>query len=89
MALGASAGDVQLRVVKQTLMLAGAGAMMGALVAWLGARSIAALLYEVTPGDPLTYATAIAILALVAAAAGYIPARRASRIDPAIALRQS
>ena len=87
MALGASAGDVQARIVAQTLTLASAGMVIGALVSWLLGRSLSGLLYGVTPTDPITFAGMIAVLMTVAALAGWLPARRASRIDPLIALR--
>jgi ABC-type antimicrobial peptide transport system permease subunit len=86
-ALGASAGDVQARIVAQTLTLASAGMVIGALVSWLLGRSLSGLLYGVTPTDPITFAGMIAVLTTVAALAGWLPARRASRIDPLIALR--
>ena len=53
------------------------------------ARALGGLLYGVTSGDPLTFSAVLLILAAVAALAGYIPARRASNIDPSIALRAS
>jgi ABC-type antimicrobial peptide transport system permease subunit len=87
MALGASAGDVQARIVLQTLTLALSGMALGAAASWLLGRSVSGLLYGVTPTDPVTFAAMLAVLTLVAALAGYLPARRASRIDPLLALR--
>jgi len=87
MALGASAADVQLRIVAQTLTLAAAGMAIGVAASWLLGRSLSGLLYGVTPTDPATFAIMLAILLMVAAIAGYLPARRASRIDPLAALR--
>jgi putative ABC transport system permease protein len=87
MALGASAGDVQRRIVSQTLTLAVTGMALGAVASWLVGRSLSGLLYGVTATDPVTFAAMLGVLTLVAALAGYVPARRASRIDPLVALR--
>ena len=87
MALGASAGDVQRRIVAQTLTLAIAGMAMGVGASWLLGRSMSGLLYGVTATDPVTFAAMLGVLTMVAGLAGYVPARRASRIDPLAALR--
>jgi hypothetical protein len=87
MALGASAGRLQARIVAQTLALAGIGMLLGMGASWAVARVFEGLLYGVTPGDPTTFLVMLVTLSLVAAAAGYLPARRASRIDPMAALR--
>jgi predicted permease len=87
MAIGASARDVQAHVIGQTLRLAGIGLVIGAAASLLLARGASGLLYGVTAGDPQTFAGMIAVLATVAFVAGYLPARRASRIDPTVALR--
>jgi predicted permease len=87
MALGASAGTVQAHIVLQTLTLAFAGMALGAVASWLVGRSLSGLLYGVTASDPLTFAAMLVVLTCVAALAGYLPARRASRIDPLVALR--
>jgi predicted permease len=87
MALGASARDVQARIIGQTLRLAVIGLVIGAAASSLLARSASGLLFGVTAGDPQTFAGMIGVLAIVALAAGYLPARRASRIDPMVALR--
>jgi predicted permease len=87
MALGASAAHVRRRVLTSTLRLATIGVVIGAAVSLGTARLISSLLYATSPWDATTYyATAIALLA-VALIAGYLPARRASRISPLIALR--
>jgi putative ABC transport system permease protein len=87
MALGASRGRVQRTVLWRTLRLALLGVAAGSVVAFLAARAIASLLYGTQPTDLLTYTGMIVLLLAVAAVAGYLPARRASRIDPMVALR--
>jgi ABC-type antimicrobial peptide transport system permease subunit len=89
MALGASAGDLQAGIIFETLRLAAAGMLVGATAAWLLARLLRGLLFGVTATDPVTFIGMLAVLAVVAAIAGYVPAYRASRIDPAVALRAS
>jgi predicted permease len=86
-ALGASARDVQARIIGQTLRLTMIGLMIGAGASWLLARGASGLLFGVTAGDPQTFIGMIVILTIVALAAGYLPARRASRIEPMVALR--
>jgi predicted permease len=87
MALGASARDVQARIIGQTLRLAAMGLVIGAAASWLLARGASGLLFGVTASDPQTFVAMVAVLAIVALVAGYLPARRASRIDPMVALR--
>ncbi len=87
MALGASTGEVQGRIVMQTLGLAAIGLSIGALASSGLARALSGLLFGVTYGDPFTFLAATAVLLGVAVLAGYLPARKASRIDPMIALR--
>ena len=87
MALGASRSRVQGDVIRKTLRLALLGIGVGAVASFAVARSIAALLYGTEPTDPITFAGTVLLLGVVALLAGYIPARRASRIDPMIALR--
>ncbi len=87
MALGASARDVQARIIGQTLRLAAIGLVIGAAASSLLSRGASGLLYGVTAADPQTFAGMIGVLTTVALVAGYLPARRASRIDPVIALR--
>ncbi|HUB33786.1 MAG TPA: ADOP family duplicated permease, partial [Bryobacteraceae bacterium] len=89
MALGASAVQLQADIVSHSLRLAAAGILLGAAASWLLARALAGLLYGITPGDPATFLGMALVLAAVAAIAGYLPAFRASRIDPASALRAS
>jgi predicted permease len=87
MALGASASRLQAGIIAQTLGLAAAGMVIGAIASLLLARALGGLLFGVTATDPVTFLGMPLVLALVAAMAGYLPARRASRIDPSIALR--
>lgn len=87
MALGASAGDLQRRILMQTLKLAAVGMIVGFMASWVLGRVIQGLLFEVTASDPVTFAVVLVILTAVAALAGYLPAKRASRMDPVDALR--
>jgi predicted permease len=87
MALGATPGELQMSVIGKTLRMALTGIGVGALASFLVARLIASLLFGVSPNDPPTFAATILLLGLVALVAGYVPARRASRVDPAVALR--
>jgi predicted permease len=87
MALGATTRDVQAGIVGQTLRLTVFGLVLGAGASWLLARSASGLLFGVTARDPQTFAGMAVVLTIVALVAGYLPARRASRIDPMVALR--
>jgi predicted permease len=87
MALGASAARLQAGIIAHTLGLAATGMLIGAAASRVLARALGGLLFGVTADDPLTFLGMPVMLALVAVAAGYLPARRASRIDPSIALR--
>jgi hypothetical protein len=89
MALGASASRLQAGIIGQTLALAAAGMFIGAVASLALARALSGLLFGITATDPLTFLAMPIVLALVALIAGYLPARRASRIDPSIALRAS
>jgi ABC-type antimicrobial peptide transport system permease subunit len=89
MALGASVTGVQWLVLRQGLVLTGAGVMLGVACGVALGRLIVGLLYGVSPYDPVTLTAIPALLLLVSALAIYIPARRASRVDPVIALRAS
>ena len=87
MALGASARDVQTRIIAQTLWLAAIGMVLGTIASWAMVQGAGSLLFGVTPRDPGTFLGMVAVLTVVALIAGYLPARRASRIDPMVALR--
>ena len=87
MALGARGGDVVWLVVRQALVLAAAGVSVGAAAAYGAARLMRAMLFETSPGDAATFVLMpIALLAVVVLASS-LPARRATRIDPASTLR--
>ena len=89
MALGASAADLQRRILLHTLGLALLGLALGMAASRVLTTALASLLFGVTPGDPVTFIGMGALLILAAGLAGYLPARRASRIDPMAALRAS
>jgi putative ABC transport system permease protein len=87
MALGAARNDVLRMVLRQGLTLVAIGAIIGAAGALAATRVIASELYGVTPTDPWTFSASIILMLLVGCAACWIPARRAMRVDPVIALR--
>ncbi len=86
-ALGARPSQVRRLVVVQGLGLLAGGLALGLPAAILGARLLRALLYGISPTDPATIAAVAGLLVLVAVAAAYVPARRATRVDPVVALR--
>jgi predicted permease len=86
-ALGASAGNLQARIILQTLALAAAGMAIGAVGSWVLSRWLSGMLFETTASDPVTFLGMLVVLGTVSGIAGYLPARRASRIDPSVALR--
>ena len=87
MALGATAGDIRRLVLRQGLLLTTAGLALGSGGAVAAGQLLRQQLFGVSPVDPLGLGVVAAILLMVAAAATYLPARRGTRIDPAIALR--
>jgi putative ABC transport system permease protein len=88
MALGAAASRVVAAFVLRGLALATAGVVLGLAAAWVLSRTMTNLLYGVTATDPATYAAVAGLLGVVAAAASWIPARRAARVDPITVLRE-
>ena len=87
MAMGAERKDVVRMVLGETAWLIAAGVVAGTALALGGASLARTLLFGLKPTDPATIASAIAMLAAIGSMAGVLPARRASRVDPAIALR--
>jgi predicted permease len=87
MALGAQATGVLWLVLRETLLLALGGIAIGLPAALISTRLIEGLLFELMPTDPLTITLATLVMIFIAALAGYLPARRATRVDPMIALR--
>jgi ABC-type antimicrobial peptide transport system permease subunit len=90
MALGAERSCVLTMILRHGLMLTLIGVGIGLVAAFIATRYLASLdtiLYGVTPRDPLTYAIAVAALLLVALLACLLPARRATKVDPMVALR--
>ncbi len=86
-ALGASARTILKMVLRETMFLAGVGLAVGLPVAFVASRVLGHLLFAVSPTDPATLIVVSVTLAAVAAAAGYLPARRATQVDPLTALR--
>jgi ABC-type antimicrobial peptide transport system permease subunit len=87
MALGASAGELQMRIILQTLTLAAIGMLLGVSASWVLGRTLSRFLFGVTATDPVTFLGMLIVLTTMAILGGYLPARRASRIDPMVALR--
>jgi putative ABC transport system permease protein len=87
MALGADAGGIVRLVLRDVAVVTGFGLIGGSVLAFASSRLITSLLYGLTPTDPTTAILAVTLLSGVAALAGYVPARRAARLDPMIALR--
>ncbi len=88
MALGADRSGIIRMILREAGTLLGIGLAVGMVLALAGARTTSALLYGLKPDDPLTLAASIALLAIVAIAASALPARRAAKLDPMVALRE-
>ena len=86
LALGAQPGDVLMMVLKQSALILGAGLAAGIVAAFLLARLIVTFLYGVNTNSPLAFLAMALVLAAVGVFASYIPARRAARVDPMVAL---
>ena len=87
MALGAQQMQLIWMVLADALRLVTVGVIAGLPAAWWASRLIASMLYGVSPTDPTTIAASVAMLAAAALVAAFLPARRASRVDPMVALR--
>jgi ABC-type antimicrobial peptide transport system permease subunit len=87
MALGARPADVLSMILRQAMRVTGIAILAGVASALALSRVMASLLYGVSPRDPMTFAVIVAALTMVALAASYLPARRATVVDPMIALR--
>jgi putative ABC transport system permease protein len=86
-ALGASRGSVMRMIAGRGLALTATGVTIGLGLAWISARTVQALWYGVTVGDPATFAAVVGVFGTIALAACYLPARRAARVDPMVVLR--
>jgi predicted permease len=89
MALGATRERVQMSVITKTLRMALIGVAVGTVASFAVARAISSMLFGTQPTDPATFVGMVVLLTVVAFVAGYLPARRASRIDPMVALRSN
>ena len=87
LALGATRARVRARFVRRARLFAGAGVVIGEIAAAVLMSSLASLLFGVSPWDPFTYAAAPALFVVLAGLAAYVPARRATGVDPALVLR--
>ncbi len=83
----ASGADVRRMVLGEVAWMLGVGALLGLAGAYAGARAVASLLYGLEPSDPAICAAAATVLTLVALAAAGVPTRRATRVNPVVALR--
>jgi predicted permease len=88
-ALGATGAGVVALVVRHGVRLLLVGVAVGYPAAWIASRSVSSMLFGVQPADSVTMVASIALLAAATFAASYLPARRASRVDPLVALRQN
>ena len=86
-ALGASAGRIVWLILRDVCVMAAVGLAIGIPMVWAGSSYVKAFLYGIAPGDPAAIAIAVAVLLTSGLLAGFVPARRASRVDPLLAMR--
>jgi putative ABC transport system permease protein len=87
MALGAQGGSVIGLIVSQAMLLVLSGVVAGTVIALFLSQTMSKMLFSIKPTDPATFASVAVVLGLVALLASYLPARRATRVDPIVALR--
>jgi len=87
LAVGAERGHVLRMVMREAAILVGAGVVIGAILAVLAGNAARSLLFGLRPDDPTTVGFAVVILGIIGLVAGFVPARRASALDPSVALR--
>jgi ABC-type antimicrobial peptide transport system permease subunit len=87
MALGAGRSDILGMILRDTTLLLGGGLLLGLPLSYAASRAISSQLFGLGPGDISSFTVAVAVLAIVMALAGFLPARRATRVDPVVALR--
>jgi ABC-type antimicrobial peptide transport system permease subunit len=87
MALGAGRSDILGMILSNTTLLLGGGLLLGLPLSYAASRAISSQLFGLGPGDISSFIVAVAVLAVVMVLAGFLPARRATRVDPVIALR--
>jgi ABC-type antimicrobial peptide transport system permease subunit len=87
LALGGAPRAIALMIVRRGLMLAGLGCLIGLSIAFVAGRRIEPLLFQTSPREPLVYAVALVVILVTAVIASWLPARRAGRVDPVIALQ--
>ena len=87
LALGATLGDIEVLILREGVRMVAIGVVVGTLVALAASRAVASLLFVISAQDAITFVLVPAILTLVAVLACWIPAHRASRVDPSVALR--
>jgi ABC-type antimicrobial peptide transport system permease subunit len=89
MALGADRRSVLRLILREALLLVSLGAIVGVPLAYIAGRSLQTMLYEIPPLDPISYGGGAIVLIAVSLLAAFLPARRASRIEPVLALNRS